>query len=149
MKKLSQPTLAWLFAATACFAALKDNITAEGLVVTKAELRRHLAAPDDDRWRPATFGELEAAREAQPNYLVVRFHTAVPGHYYGEAEARIDGAKHGPRLNVVLHFNQGWVEYYIPLDGQAWRTRERKGDRPQLRTGSPLVTVEWNELNTK
>lgn len=121
---------------------LAENITAEALIVTKAELRRHMAAADDDVFRPATYGELEASRgEAQPDYLVVRFRPKRPGHYSGEAEARIDGARHGTKLNVVLHYNKDWVEYFIPLDGVMYGGRGHEG--------SPKVAVTWNRLETK
>jgi hypothetical protein len=141
MKKLSFIALACVLAATACAASLKDNIKAEALIVTKTELRRHLSAPEDDLWRPATYANLEASRgPGQPDYLIVRFQQRKPGHYYGEAEARIDGHKRGTRLNVVLHFNQGWVEYFIPLDGRGW---------PVRREGGPTVTVDWNSLDSK
>lgn len=141
---LKNPTsfaLACLLAVPAFAGQLAENIKVEALVVTKAELRRHLAAPDNDPWRPATYNELEASRgPAQPDYLVMRFLASVPGHYYGEVEARIDGAKHGTRQNVVLHFNPGWVEYFIPLDGRAW---------PIRRPGGPTVAVNWNSLDAK
>jgi hypothetical protein len=118
------------------------HITAEALIVTKAELRRHMAASEDDAFRPATYRELDDARgPAQPNYLVVRFRTKTPGHYSGEAEARINGAKHGTKLNVMLHYNQGWVEYFIPMDSVMYG--------PPNKEGSPKVAVIWNSLETK
>lgn len=134
---------ALLLSATSAFSAgLADQITAEGLLITKAELRRHFAAPEDDAFRPATYAELYAALgPAQPNYLVVRFHMKTQGHYYGEAEARINGAKHGTRLNVMLHFNNGWVEYFIPMDSVIFGLPNKEG--------SPSVTVVWNELKIK
>jgi len=141
MRTVLYLVLASVFAITARAASFKDNITIDALIVTKAELRRHMAAPDDDRLRPATYAELGASRgAAQPDYLVVRFLTTVPGHYFGEAEARINGAKHGPKLNVLLHFNKGWVEYFIPLDGYGWSIRQE---------GGPTVIVDWNSLDAK
>ncbi|HEX2860191.1 MAG TPA: hypothetical protein VHN79_01070 [Lacunisphaera sp.] len=123
-------------------ASLRENITSEAFLVTRAELRRHFAAPDDDAWRPASYADLEASRgTAQPDYLVVRFRAKVPGHYYGEAEARIDRRKHGQKIAVVLHFNPGWVEYFIPLDGGVYAM--------PATPGSPIVTVIWNELRAK
>jgi hypothetical protein len=120
---------------------LADLITAEALIVTKAELRRHMAAGDDDVYRPATYQELAASRgAAQPDYLVVRFLMKTPGHYSGEAEVRINGAKHGTKLNVMLHFNKGWVEYFIPMDGVMYG---------QPKEGSPSVMVGWNKLEAK
>jgi hypothetical protein len=121
---------------------LVDLITAEALIVTKAELRRHMAASDDDSFRPATYQDLAATQgAAQPDYLVVRFLTKKPGHYSGEAEARINGAKHGTKLNVMLHYNKGWVEYFIPMDSVIY-------GRPD-KAGSPQVAVVWNQLETK
>jgi hypothetical protein len=138
------PTLACLLtlALGASAAALQDNLVSEALIVTKAELRRHLAAPEDDPWRPATYADLAASRgPAQPDYLVVRFRPKVPGHYDGEAEARLNGAKHGTKLNVTLHFNPGWVEYFIPFDGVMYG--------PDQKPGGPTVTVSWNRLQAK
>ncbi|RXK53644.1 hypothetical protein ESB00_18320 [Oleiharenicola lentus] len=141
----SLPRLALLFLALGSVLAaspLADNITVEALIVTKAELRRHMAAGVDDTFRPATYDELEASRgEAQPDYLVARFRLKRPGHYSGEAEARIDGARQGTKLNVVLHFNKGWVEYFIPLDGLIYGGRGKEG--------GPKVAVSWNRLETK
>jgi hypothetical protein len=150
MKNPRHLILACVLAVTAAAAPLQDNIRIDALVVTKAELRRHMAAPEDDRLRPATYADLEASRgAAQPDYLVVRFLTSAPGHYSGEAEAKIDGNKHGTKLNVALHFNKGWVEYFIPLDGLGWRSHERVGAEIQLRAGTPGVVVIWNHLETK
>lgn len=130
-----------LIAATTSAASLEDKIVAEAIIVTKAELRRHMAASEDDAWRPASYADLEASRgDKQPDYLVVRFRSIVPAHYYGEVEAKIDGAKHGIRLDVVLHYNRGWVEYFIPLDGRSW---------PVRKDGGPSVVVTWNSLKTK
>ncbi len=137
------------FGIVADAAPLKDRIKIDALIVTKAELRRHMAAPEDDRLRPATFADLEASRGAeQPDYLVARFLASVPGHYSGEAVATIDGNKNGPKLEVMLHFNKGWVEYFIPLDGLAWRSVDRDGTGIRHREGSPLVTVNWNRLES-
>jgi hypothetical protein len=141
---------AWLLAAVAGAASPDRNIRIDALVVTKAELRRHLAAPEGDRFRPATYAELEASRgTAQPDYLVVRFQMTTPGHYFGEAEASIDGNRNGTKLNVVLHFNPGWVEYFIPLDGLAWRSLEFVDAKPRVRRGGPVVAVGWNRLESK
>lgn len=130
-----------LISAVASAAPLEEKIVAEGLIVTKAELRRHMAAPEGDGWRPASYSDLQMSRgEAQPDYLVVRFRSVIPGHYFGEAEAKFNGARHGTKLNVVLHFNKGWVEYFIPLDGIAW---------PMQKDGGPSVVVTWNKLETK
>lgn len=150
MRTLRYLVLACLLVTAASAAPLKHGIKIDALIVTKTELRRHMAALADDRFRPATYADLEASRgEAQPDYLVVRFLTTVPGHYSGEAEAKIDGNKHGTKFNVVLHFNQGWVEYFIPLDGPGWRSQERDGTNVRIRKGGPLVVVEWNHLDSK
>ena len=123
-------------------APLQDSIVSEALIVTKAELRRHFSAPDADPWRPATYADLVASRgPGQPDYLVVRFQLQVPGHYFGEAEAKINGAKNGTKLNVMLHFNRGWVEYFIPLDGIIYG--------PSTDSGIPTVQVTWNSLKAK
>lgn len=144
MKILS--ALACLFAFTLGASAaspLQDNLVSEALIVTKAELRRHLSTSEDDAWRPATYADLEASRgPGQPDYLVVRFQQRVLGHYYGEAEARINGSEHGTKLNVMLHFNRGWVEYFIPLDGHMYGVF---GKQP----GGPVVAVVWNSLKAK
>ncbi|MDQ5977951.1 MAG: hypothetical protein QG602_923 [Verrucomicrobiota bacterium] len=137
-------TLACLFALAlgASAASLEANLVSEALIVTKAELRRHLSAPEDDAWRPATYTDLEASRgPGQPDYLVVRFKQKVLGHYSGEAEARINGAPHGNKLNVMLHFNKGWVEYFVPLDGLIYGGFGKPG--------GPTVTVVWNSLHAK
>jgi hypothetical protein len=137
-------SLLFLFASIlpALAAPLEDNIASEALLVTKAELRRHLAADAGDAFRPATYAELEASRgEAQPDYLVLRFKLKKPGHYYGQVEARIDGRKQGTRQEVVLHFNRGWVEYFIPLDGGVYAMPGAPG--------GPTVAVAWNELQAK
>lgn len=127
--------------ATVSAASLEERIVAEAIIVTKAELRRHMAASETDAWRPASYADLEASRgDKQPDYLVVRFRSVVPGHYYGEVEAKVDGAKHGTKLKVVLHYNRGWVEYFIPLDGLSW---------PMRKEGGPVVAVTWNSLKTK
>jgi hypothetical protein len=123
-------------------ASLQDNLICEALIVTKAELRRHMSSSEDDQLRPATYGDLEASRgPGQPDYLVVRFRQQVPGHYFGEAEARIDGSKHGTKLNVTLHYNKGWVEYFIPLDGVMYGSPGK--------AGGPAVAVTWNNLKAK
>ena len=131
-------------------APLKDHITIDALVVTKAELRRHMAASEDDRFRPATYADLQASSgPGQAVYLVVRFLAKTPGHDFGEAEARIDGNRNGTKLNVMLHFNKGWVEYFIPLDSLGWRSMERDGTMIKLRSGGPAVVVDWNRLESK
>lgn len=123
-------------------APLADNITAEAFVITKAELRRHMAADETDPFRPATYHELTAALgPGQPSYLVVRFLMKQPGHYSGEAEAKINGGKTGTKLNVMLHFNQGWVEYFIPMDSVMFG--------PSNKAGCPEVAVTWNSLQAK
>jgi len=123
-------------------APLAASVKAEALIITKAELRRHLAADESDLWRPASYAELEASRgPSQPDYLVVRFLMKQPGHYSGEAEAHINGSKNGTKINVVLHFNQDWVEYFIPMDGVMYG--------PPGKTGRPEVSVVWNHLETK
>ncbi len=150
MKHLAFIALACALAVTASAASPKEKITIDALIVTKAELRRHLAAPEDDPWRPATFADLAASRDvAQPDYLVVRFLATQRGHYWGEVETKIDGAKRGIKLDVTLHFNRGWVEYFIPLDGHGWRSVERNGTGIQPRKGGPTVTVDWNRLYSK
>ncbi|HOD47165.1 MAG TPA: hypothetical protein PKK58_07270 [Opitutaceae bacterium] len=141
MKKYIHIVILCLIAATASAASLEDKIITEALIVTKAELRRHMAAPENDAWRPASYVDLAASRgDMEPDYLVVRLRTSVPGHYYGEAEAKIDGAKAGTKLNITLHYNQGWVEYFIPLDGLSW---------PITKDGKPSVILTWNRLETK
>ena len=142
MKPLRFLTLFGVLATAAVAASLKDNIRIEALIVTKAELRRHMGAPAEDQLRPATYAELEASRgPSQPDYLVVRFLTTVPGHYTGVAEAKIDRSRGGTRLNVMLHFNKGWVEYFIPLDGMVYSVFPKRG--------SPMVTVSWNTLEAE
>lgn len=142
MKVLSALACWFALALGASAASLEDNLVSEALIVTKAELRRHLAAPESDPWRPATYADLAASRgPAQPDYLVVRFRQKVLGHYYGEAEVRINGAKHGTRLNVVLHYNGGWVEYFIPLDGGMYG--------PDHQPGGPAASVSWINLKVK
>lgn len=136
--------IAAIFALVAAAAAapLKDSIKIEAMIVTKAELRRHMSAPEEDRLRPATYADLEASRgSAQPDYLVVRFLEIRPGHFWGEAEARIDSSRGGTKLNVVLHFNRGWVEYFIPLDGGIYSTPNKEG--------GPVVSVTWNSLQAE
>jgi hypothetical protein len=133
-------TLALALGASA--APLEDNLVSEALIVTKAELRRHLSAPESDAWRPATYADLAASRgPAQPDYLIVRFQQKVPGHYFGEVEIRINGAKHGTKLNVTLHYNKGWVEYFIPQDGRIYG--------PDQKAGGPTALVSWNSLKAK
>jgi hypothetical protein len=142
MKHLTALACLFALALGASAASLEANLVSEALIVTKAELRRHLSAPEDDAWRPATYADLEASRgPGQPDYLVVRFQQKVLGHYTGEAEARINGDKHGTKLNVMLHFNKGWVEYFIPLDGLMYGGFGKPG--------SPTVTVAWNSLQAK
>ena len=146
MNPLRYLALICILAVAAGAAPLKDNIKIEAMIVTKAELRRHMSAQEDDHFKPATYADLQASSEhasgdsKQPDYLVVRFLTVVLGHYSGEAEAKIDGSIHGTRINVVLHFNKGWVEYFIPLDGLAWSP---------FKKGSPTVSVTWNKLTTE
>jgi hypothetical protein len=121
---------------------LEEGIISEGLIVTKAELRRHLAADANDHLKPASYAELAASRgEGQPDYLVLRFKLKVPGHYFGEVEARVDRPKNGLKQPVTLHFNQGWVEYFIPLDGWMYAMPEKPG--------APTVAVVWNKLQAK
>lgn len=142
MKFLQYLVLSLSLMAMAGAASLENNIKSEAAIVTKAGLRAHVAAGDGAPLRPATYAELGASRgEAQPDYLIVRFKLIQPGHYSGEAEARIDGSKNGTKLNVALHFNKGWVEYYIPLDGVMYG--------PLASKDSPLVTVQWNSLQAK
>lgn len=143
MKTLSRLALL-LLALTSTLVAnpLANNIRSEALIVTKAELRRHMAAAEDDAFRPATYRELAASLgDAQPDYLVVRFLTTRLGHYTGEAEARVNGSPNGFKINVVLHYNKGWVEYFIPLDSMSFG--------PPHKDGSPKVVVTWNKLETK
>jgi hypothetical protein len=71
----------------------------------------------------------------------VRFRADVPGHYTGEAEVRIDGAVSGTKLNVMLHYNPGWVEYFIPWDGAVFSLPDRDG--------TPSLEVSWNRLRVK
>lgn len=150
MKFLRYLVVAGLLAAVAGAVPLDRKIKIDALVVTEAELRRHMAAPEGDELRPATYADLEASRgAAQPDYLVMRFMMTTPGHYSGEVEARVDGNRNGTKLNVVLHFNPGWVEYFIPLDGLGWRSMEIVGDKPRLRSGGPVVAVGWNRLESK
>lgn len=150
MTTLRSLPLLLLLAVTVGAAPLKDNITIDALIVTKAELRRHMAAPENDPFRPATYADLQASSgPAQPDYLVVRFLAKVPGHYFGEAEAKIDDNRSGTKLNVVLHFNKGWVEYFIPLDGLGWANMERDGAMMKIKSGGPTVIVNWNRLESK
>lgn len=150
MKTLSCLALLCLLVLPSSAANPRDNITIEALIVTKAELRRHMAAPEDDKFRPASYADLEASRSpSQPDYLVVRFLATVPGHYFGEAEAKIDGGKRGVKVNVTLHFNRGWVEYFIPLDGLAWQGMEHDGTNLRRKPGSPAVNVDWISLQAK
>jgi hypothetical protein len=142
MKIIRSLTIICLLWSTAGAAVLEERIQIEALIVTKAELRRHMGATETDALHPATYAELIASRgAAQPDYLVVRFFTSKPGHFSGEAEASIDGQKQGTKLNVVLHYNKGWVEYFVPLDGVIFSSRKKEG--------SPTVTVKWNKLNTE
>jgi hypothetical protein len=158
MKLIPLLAAGFLLGATvsALAADLGDQIKVEALIVTKAELRRHFSAPEGDTWRPATYADLEASRgPGQPDYLVVRFRELVPGHYSGEAQARIDGQKNysgeaqaridGQKnvtsLNVGLHFNSGWVEYLIPRDGFIYAAPGKPG--------GPEVAVAWNSLHAK
>lgn len=134
--------LSLALALTSRAASLSDGIKAEAIIVTKAELRRHLSAQEGDQFRPSSYADLEASRGSdQPDYLVVRFLELKPGHYFGEAEARIAGNPNGVRLNVMLHFNKGWVEYFIPLDGLIY------GMHGQV--GHPEVSVTWKSLHAK
>jgi len=150
MKTLRYVALLLLLTAAVRGAGLADKIQIEALVVTRAELRRHFAAAEDDAWRPATFEDLTKSQGlAQPDYLVVRFRTSVPAHYNGEAEAKIDGGMWRTRLNVTLHYNKGWVEYFIPLDAVGWRFTERNGTSLHVRIGRPAVVVEWLSLKTE
>jgi hypothetical protein len=58
--------LSCLLSAVTFAASIEANITIEAMIVTKAELRRHMAAPIDDIWRPASYADLERSRgEAQ------------------------------------------------------------------------------------
>jgi len=142
MKPLQFLALFGVLTTAAVAASLKDNIRIEALIVTKAELRRHMGAPVEDQLRPATYAELEASRgPSQPDYLVVRFLTTVPGHYTGVAEAKIDRSRGGTKLDVLLHFNKGWVEYFIPLDSRIYSVFPKQG--------GPSVTVSWISLEVE
>ena len=126
----------------------QEHIEIQAMIVTKAELRRHMSAPENDHFRPATYAELAASRgAAQPDYLVVRFLTTVPGHFNGESEAFIDGSRHGYKFTSALHFNKGWVEYFFPLDGVIYADRNKHDGDPTLSGNSPNVSVNWSRLS--
>jgi len=142
MKSILHLVLLLAVALSAHGSPLADNIKVEAMIVTKAELHRHLSAGDSDRFRPATYAELAASRGAgQPDYLVMRFLELKPGHYSGEVEARIDHNANGIKQTVTLHFNKDWVDYFIPLDGFIYGVPGRPG--------SPAVSVSWNRLEAK
>jgi hypothetical protein len=142
MKTLLHLTILLALTIGAHAAPLEDSLASEAMIVTKSELRRHMSAPDDDQLRQATYAELAASRGiGQPDYLVLRFRMKVPAHYFGQAEARLHGHKNGWRQDVVLHFNKGWVEYFIPLDGVMYA--------PDGTEGGPMLSVTWNSLKAK
>lgn len=142
MKTISHLVLLFTLALTAGASSLSERIKVDAMIVTKAELRRHMSAQASDQLRPSSYADLEASQgAAQPDYLVVRFLELVPGHYFGEAEARIADNSNGLKLNAMLHFNKGWVEYFIPLDGLIYGVRGK--------TGSPEVSITWNSLHAK
>ncbi len=129
-------------------AALEDTIRVEALLVTKAELRRHMAADESDALRPSTRVELHAAYEKlqQPVYLVVRLLPDQPGHYTGELEAKIDN-QYRATVPVALHYTKGWVEYYIPLGGISYAIK--LNSMGVLVEGSPRVATKWLTLAQK
>jgi hypothetical protein len=142
MKKLLYLTFLLALTIGTHGASPENHIASEAMIVTKSELRRHMSARDDDQLKPATYADLAASRgESQPDYLVLRFRMKVPGHYFGQAEARIHGHKNGWRQDVVLHFNKGWVEYFIPLDGVMYAADGAEG--------GPMLSITWNSLKTK
>lgn len=142
MKVLNLVIALVALATTATAAPLEDNIEVDALLVTKAELRRHMSASETDQFIPATYSDLAATRgEAQPDYIVLRFKTTVLGHYSGEVQALINDSKNGLKVNVTLHYNKGWVEYFIPMDGVIYGMQRTKG--------SPTVSVKWNRLRVK
>lgn len=129
-------------------APLQDRIKIEAVIVTKAELRRHLSATDDDQIIPSSRKELNSAYEdlKQPAYFVVRFLPDRPGHYTGDLEIKID-AQHRITLPVALHYTEGWVEYFIPLSGMLYA---RKHNSPwEFVEGSPVVAMKWIGLAQK
>jgi len=142
MKSIRYAALSFALALTAHASSLSESIKVDAMIVTKAELRRHMSAQEGDQLRPSSYADLEASQgAAQPDYLVVRFLELKLGHYFGEAEARIADNPNGFKLNVMLHFNKGWVEYFIPLDGMIYAVRGK--------AGSPAVLVTWNSLHAK
>jgi hypothetical protein len=134
---------------------LQENIKIEAMIVTKTELRRHMAAPEDDKFRPATYAELSSikpnpGRSEQPDYLVVRFLTTNPGHYDGEAEAMVDGGRtYRYKFSVMLHFNRGWVEYFIPVESITYFERANEKGLFFPSKNCPVVTVRWNRLQVQ
>ena len=142
MKIILSATILCVSMLSSLASSLSDRIQVEAMVVTKAELRRHMAADVNDQLQPSSYSELFASQgDSQPDYLVVRFHELIPGHYFGEAEAQVNEGPRGIKLNVVLHFNKGWVEYFIPLDGYIYGMPGKQG--------APVVTVKWNSITSK
>jgi len=145
MKNLVYIILVYVFVALTVDASLlKDRIKIDAVLVTKAELRRHMSATENDRIIPSTRKELKSAYTdlKQPVYLVVRLFPDVPGHYTGELEINVDGYRTTEFL-VALHFTRGWVEYFIPLSGIAYK---RDPINPKSWDESPVVTAKWMRL---
>ncbi|MBP9913243.1 MAG: hypothetical protein KBF26_07520 [Opitutaceae bacterium] len=136
--------LAFALLAGPASAALEDTIRIEALLVTKAELRRHMAADESDALRPSTRVELHAAYEKlqQPVYLVVRLLPDQPGHYTGQLEVRVDN-QHRATVPVALHYTKGWVEYFVPLSGITYAI---KLNSLGVMEGSPRVATKWLTL---
>ncbi len=118
------------------------------MIVTKAELRRHLSADAKDRFRPSTRAELAAAYSdlKQPVYLVARFLPDTPGHYTGSYEVRCDGQLRAS-IPVGLHFTEGWVEYFIPLSGLVYAIDFTGPNMGRVKAGRPAVSGKWVGLS--
>jgi hypothetical protein len=127
---------------------LAEKIRVETMMVTKAELRRHFSAVENDRFRPSSRAELQAAYRnlKQPVYLIARFLPDTPGHYTGRYEVRCDGQVVAA-IPVALHYTEGWVEYVIPLSGMVY-TIELGGPKPgNPKEGSPSLSGKWVGLS--
>ena len=146
--------IVWLAVSFAVFAVicraddLSDRIRVETIIVTKAELRRHLSAEEKDRFRPSSRAELQAAYRnlKQPVYLIARFLPDTPGHYTGRYEVRCDGQVVA-EIPVALHYTEGWVEYFIPLSGMVY-TIELNGPKVgSPKEGGPSLSGKWFGLS--
>lgn len=143
--------LPWLFVAVGhAWPYSVDKIKVEAVVVTKAELRRHMAAEEGDSLKPSTREELTSAYQdlKQPVYLVVRFLPDAPGHYWGEIEVQVD-AMGRAKIPVALHYTDGWVEYFIPLSGVVYAINRDGSHIGRAKEGCPVVTTKWTKLEAK